>query len=124
MKHMRQSLLLLVMGLGMASLLVSCDQPTQPDGQVEIPSENTEQEAPNALGEQDPSEAPPDLTAPDPDALGGPSDLPPIDAEPVAPDAQAAPDLLEAPGEAEVPQDSELPLITEPDPSEAAPPAQ
>jgi hypothetical protein len=128
MKYMQQGLLFLLVGLGTAPFLVSCDQaPPQPDGQVEIPSEDAQQD-PNALDSpQGPSgEAPADPTVPDsavnpPEdspAQGGASDLPPLDSE------QAAPDSAESQGAVEQPQDSELPLITEPDPSsEEAPPA-
>ncbi|WP_146242353.1 hypothetical protein [Acaryochloris thomasi] len=129
MKYIRQSLLFLLVGLGTAPFLVSCDQaPPQPNGQVEIPGE----EAPQDLS----GEAPADPSVPDsaispdsdpaaqgepsdPAAQGGPSDLPPLDLE------QSAPDAVEPQGSLEEPQGSELPLITEPDPSaEEAPPVE
>lgn len=121
MKYIRQSLLFLLVGLGTAPFLVSCDQaPPQPDGQVEIPGE----EAPADPSVPDSAISPESDPAAqgessDPAAQGGPSDLPPLDLE------QSAPDAVEPQGSLEEPQDSELPLITEPDPSvEEAPPVE
>lgn len=135
MNFMSKGLLVLLVGLGTAPFLASCEQsPTEPNGQVEIPGE----EAPEGVT----GEAPADPTVPDsaispesdpsaqgepadPAAQGGPSDLPPLEVEPIDPGAQAVPDAVEPDGAIEQPQDSELPLITEPDPSsDAAPPVE